>query len=408
MDSSISISTLEGKIAVLKNTSIFSETENFVLYEIASVLTEVSMRGGQVVFKKGDQGDKMYIIKEGSVRVHDGTHVLSRLVKGQVFGEFALFDEEMRSASITTDEPCILFVLGQEDFYDMLTDKPEVTQGVLKKVIRRIREMNELESKLAKSYLKIQKQKNEIEIQHQNILEQKNELEQRNSQLSKLNEDKNQLISFVSHGLRNPLTSSLCVVDLFQQETENLLPDQKEYLRLIQNSLRRMNSLINQTLDIDIIELQRDNLKNENVNLADVIRQLEESFKYTLSLKKLNLSLNLEELFIHADSNFMYLVLDNLLSNAIKFSPREKSINIDLFQRENKVCVEISDEGPGISNEALKILFDHPKVHGRKTDKTGLPIVKKYVEAMKGHIFCNSKAGVGTTFIVEFETIDEG
>ncbi|NOX48145.1 MAG: cyclic nucleotide-binding domain-containing protein [Chlorobi bacterium] len=407
MGSSISISTIDDKISVLKNTRIFSETENFVLYEIASVLTEVRMGRGQVIFKKGEEGDKMYIIKEGSVRVHDGGHVLSRLVKGQVFGEFALFDEEVRSASITTEEPTTLYLLGQEDFYKLLIDKPEVTQGVLKKVIRRIREMNELESKLARSYLKIQKQKNEIEIQHRNILEQKTELEKRNAQLTKLNEEKNELIGFVSHGLRNPLTSSLCVVDLFQQETENLHPDQQEYLRLVQNSLRKMNSLINQTLDIDIIELQRDNLKNEKVNLADIVRQLEESFKYTLSLKKLELSLNLNELCILADSNFIYLILDNLLSNAIKFSPREKTIAIDLFQKENKVCVEISDEGPGISNEALKILFDNPKAHGRKTDKTGLPIVKKYVEAMNGQIYCNSRAGEGTTFRVEFDSIDE-
>ena len=406
MGTSIINSTIEDKISVLKNTRIFSETENFVLYEIASVLTELKLRRGQLIFKKGEEGNKMYIIIEGSVRVHDGNHVLSRLEKGQVFGEFALFDEEVRSASITTEEPTSLFVLGQEDFYKLLTDKPEVTQGVLKKVIRRIREMNELESKLAKSYLKIQKQKSEIEFQHQNILEQKTELEQRNIQLTKLNEEKNQLIGFVSHGLRNPLTSSLCVVDLFQQETENLHPDQMEYLRLIQNSLRRMNSLINQTLDIDIIELQRDNLKNERLNLADTVRQLEESFKYTLSLKKLNLSLNLNDLHILADSNFMYLILDNLLSNAIKFSPREKTITIDLFQKENKVFVEISDEGPGISNEALKILFDNPKAHGRKTDKTGLPIVKKYVEAMNGHIYCNSKPGEGTTFIVEFDSVN--
>lgn len=152
--------------------------------------------------------------------------------------------------------------------------------------------------------------------------------------------------------------------------------------------------------------MQRDNLKDEKINLADIIRQLEESFKYTLSIKQLNLSLNLEELFIFADSNFIYLILDNLLSNAIKFSPRNKTIAVDLFQKDTKICVEISDEGPGISNEAIKILFDHPKVHGRKTDKTGLPIVKKYVEAMNGQIICNSRAGEGTTFVVEFDAID--
>lgn len=402
MESQIAVFVMEERIAALKKVRIFSETSDEVLMEIADVVTEEKYKRGQNIFKKGDVGDAMYIIDQGSVRVHDGNHVLSRLDQGQVFGEFALFDKESRSASVTADESTSLFKLDQDDFYHVMAGKAEVTKGVLIKVIRRIREMNELEGKLAKSYLKIQKQKNEIEENHQNILEQKAELEKTNEQLVRLNEEKNQLISIVSHGLRNPLTSSLCVIDLLEHECDNCTDDQMEYIQVIHKSLRRMNSLINQTLDIDIIELQRDKLKPEKVNLADVLKLIEEGFKYTLSLKRLELDLNVKELFANVDRNFIYIIFDNLLSNAVKFSPANKKITIDLFESDGKAIAEISDEGPGISDEALKTLFDKPQVHDRQADKTGLSIVKKYVEAMNGKIYCNSKPGQGTTFVVEF------
>ncbi|HRX98312.1 MAG TPA: cyclic nucleotide-binding domain-containing protein [Bacteroidales bacterium] len=228
MNSSSENQVREDLVPYLTKVRIFSETGEDVLAEIAGELTEIRIRRGQNVFKKGDEGDAMYIIKSGAVRVHDGNHVLSRLVPGQVFGEFALFDKETRSASITADEETILLQLEQDDFAKVMANKADVMLGVLKKLIRRIREMNELESKLAKSYMKIQKQKSEIEEQHQQLLEKKQELEQTNEQLTRLNEDKNQLISVVSHGLRNPLTSSLCVVDLLENEMAGL----SEQLRL--------------------------------------------------------------------------------------------------------------------------------------------------------------------------------
>ncbi|HPE57806.1 MAG TPA: HAMP domain-containing sensor histidine kinase [Bacteroidales bacterium] len=403
MNSSSENQVREDLVPYLTKVRIFSETGEDVLAEIAGELTEIRIRRGQNVFKKGDEGDAMYIIKSGAVRVHDGNHVLSRLVPGQVFGEFALFDKETRSASITADEETILLQLEQDDFAKVMANKADVMLGVLKKLIRRIREMNELESKLAKSYMKIQKQKSEIEEQHQQLLEKKQELEQTNEQLTRLNEDKNQLISVVSHGLRNPLTSSLCVADLLENEMAGLSEQQREFLALIHSSLRRMNSLINQTLDIDIIELQRDTLKPETLDLAEILEQIGKSFKYTLKLKKLDIDMKLEKLKARVDRNYFYLILDNLLSNAIRFSPSNKKIYIDLFERGGKAVVEISDEGPGISEKALKTLFDNPKQHDRQTDKNGLSISKKYVEAMGGEINCTSRPGAGTTFSVEFE-----
>jgi signal transduction histidine kinase len=388
---------------LLSDVKMFSETESEVLDALASQLKEIPVRPGHIIFRKGDEGNAMYIIKSGSVRVHDGNHVLSRLSAGQVFGEFALFDNETRSASVTAEEKTVLLELQQEDFLRVVAGKAEVTAGVLRNVIRRIREMNELESKLAKSYLKIQKQKLEIEEQHNNILAQKSEVEKINEQLSTIIEEKNRLISVVSHGLRNPLTSSLCVADLIENDPEPLPDPHHEYFNLIHSSLRRMNSLINQTLDIDVIELQRDNLNMEQIDLAELLHQIAESFRYTLKLKKLEIDMKVQKLQARVDRNFFYLVIDNLLSNAIKFSPPDKSIIIDLLEKEGQAIIEISDEGPGMTDQALKILFDDPRIHGRQTDKTGLFIVKKYVEAMGGTISCKSRQGQGTTFHLRFD-----
>jgi signal transduction histidine kinase len=190
-----------------------------------------------------------------------------------------------------------------------------------------------------------------------------------------------------------------------ENDDQGLESHQKEYLTVIHSSLRRMNSLINQTLDIDTIELQRDKLKPETLRLDEVLEQLASGFKYTLSLKKLIIDMNLQELSIDADANFIYLILDNLLSNAIKFSPVNKKIIVDLFEKNGMAVVEISDQGPGISDEALRTLFDKPQLHDRQSDKTGLSIAKKYVEAMGGELFCKSRQGQGTTFMVQFPKV---
>ena len=103
------------------------------------------------------------------------------------------------------------------------------------------------------------------------------------------------------------------------------------------------------------------------------------------------------------DRDKLTKIVTNLLSNAIKFSPMNKKIIIDLFGKDDKVVIEISDQGPGISEEALQTLFDKPQLHERQSDKTGLSIAKKYVEAMGGELFCKSKHGQGTTFLVQFD-----
>jgi ATP/ADP translocase/HEAT repeat protein len=141
------LSTVE-KVIILKGASIFAETPDAILAEVAQALEEIEIEGGEIIFEKGDSGDSMYILASGKVRVHDGAHTLNTLVSGDVFGEMALLDPEPRVASVTAEEYSQLLRLDQDSFYDLMADQIEVAHGIIKVLSNRLRErvhdLNEL------------------------------------------------------------------------------------------------------------------------------------------------------------------------------------------------------------------------------------------------------------------------
>ncbi|MBU2650278.1 MAG: cyclic nucleotide-binding domain-containing protein [Bacteroidetes bacterium] len=395
-------------IEILKKVDIFKEMESHFLEEIAGVLEEVNVKRQQNIIKKGDPGDAMYIIGEGQVRIHDGNHVLSRLSEYNVFGEYSLIDDEVRSASVTAEKQSILYKLNRNDFDKLVARNKDITRGILRVLIQRIRYMNELEEKLARSYIKIQKQKAEIEEQSENLRIQKQKFEEQNFELLNINEEKNNLIGVVVHGLKNPLTSCLTIVDLLYADEENCNGEQREYLDLIRRSLFRMNKMINEILDVNIIESRVLQLKITKINLRSIVSDI--LGNHRLAMEQLGLELVEEMDDIFADLNEVYIlqVVDNLISNAIRFTPSGKKIHVLVLKKGKAARLVIKDEGVGIPSHMTEAVFDlyQQKKSMLSQDEPdpglGLAIVKKYVTAMAGKVWCESSEGKGSSFIVEF------
>lgn len=162
------------KIEILRKVSFFSDTSEKNLATIALSLSSVFFEPEQSVFCKGDEGDSMYIIVEGKVKVHDGNHVFTSLSNGQFFGEFSLLDSNTRSASVTAIEATELLKLDQDTFYQIMTTNIEVYRGVLKSIIKRLYAKDDLEAQLAQKNAEIQRQNAEIEFKNV-IIEKKNE-----------------------------------------------------------------------------------------------------------------------------------------------------------------------------------------------------------------------------------------
>ena len=134
------ISTVE-KVLFLKSIDLFSQIPGEELSQIALITDEVGFDTGDEIFREGEPGATLYFIIEGKVRIHsEGVgEDLAVLSERAVFGEMALLDSEPRSASATANTDVVLLKIERDDFNEILAEKPEIAQGIIKVLTRRLR-----------------------------------------------------------------------------------------------------------------------------------------------------------------------------------------------------------------------------------------------------------------------------
>lgn len=400
--------TLADKLSLLKKVAIFRETEDEVLSSLIDVLNGKTVRKGAVVVKKGEPGDRMFIIAKGKFRIHDGAHVLSRMGDGEVFGEYALIDDNTRSASVTAEEEGFLLELEKSDFYRLAARNPRILRGVLKILISRMRDMNALEEKLSKSYLKIQKQKEQIEKQSESISLQKEQLAMHNFDLSKINEEKNHLLSVVIHQIKNPLTSSLCMAEMMEADKEMLDEKHAEGLIIIKKSLKRINDMVNEILDVNAIDSKVFEVKMEPLNLTEILQELIENYRYFIEQKGIDLQTDIDNVSARLNRVYFTQIIDNLLSNAVKFTPTGRKVQVMLKETPRKITFTIHDEGPGLDKGLIqKASTIYQRQTGMKSQELpptglGLAIIHRYTSLMEGRVNIDSEPGRGTRITVDF------
>ncbi|MBN8996779.1 MAG: cyclic nucleotide-binding domain-containing protein [Rhizobiales bacterium] len=94
---------------------------------------------GRVVFIRGDEGDKAYIVESGRIDIREGGRVIEAMQPGEIFGELALIDGETRSASAVAVGPTRLIVIEKDQFFALLHDHPDFALGVMRLMTRRLR-----------------------------------------------------------------------------------------------------------------------------------------------------------------------------------------------------------------------------------------------------------------------------
>lgn len=244
---------------------------------------------------------------------------------------------------------------------------------------------------------------------HVELAQQKEEIENKNQELLTLNNEKNNLIGIVAHDLKSPLNQIKGLVSLIRS-TSSLSGEAADCLGMIESSANRLSSMIAKILDIEAIESRQLNLKMEATNISELLNGLASRFKLDADQKQIQLNESVSSnVMIEIDRNYLTQVLENLLSNAVKFSPSHKRIWLTLIDHEHDVAIEIKDEGPGLTEDDKKKLFSkYQKLSARPTGSEsstglGLSIVKKFVESMNGKIWCESEAGKGASFFVQFQ-----
>ena len=131
------------KLALLQRIPLFNGLDKHRLERLGTLAEEVDVPAGKVLIRQGDSGGDLMILASGQVAVdRDGVRI-NTLGAGDFFGEIALIDGGTRTATITTESPSRLVVLGHREFHAMMDELPSVAAQILATLAHRIRRLDD-------------------------------------------------------------------------------------------------------------------------------------------------------------------------------------------------------------------------------------------------------------------------
>lgn len=133
------ISTVE-KVLFLKSIDLFSQIPGEDLVRVAQIAEEIDFEPTETVITEGEIGDSMYLIVAGRVHVFKGDRLVVELGEKECVGEMAILDSEPRSATVKAQESVSALKIEREDFYDVMNEKTQIAQGIIKVLTRRLRQ----------------------------------------------------------------------------------------------------------------------------------------------------------------------------------------------------------------------------------------------------------------------------
>ncbi|MDX1957686.1 MAG: ATP-binding protein [Leptospiraceae bacterium] len=221
-----------------------------------------------------------------------------------------------------------------------------------------------------------------------------------------VNQLKDKFVSLISHEFRTPLTIIGTSVQLIERAIGEGSPqDNKSKFSKVYNSLKRLNQLLDDILDIARIQEGKVLTRFEKVNIVNECKQIiEEVTVESSSSNRIEIITQESEILISIDKKLFHHVLINLLSNALKYSPSETKVTLSIEKTDSNAILTVSDQGIGIPEEDLPNIFESfyrcSNSGFVKGTGLGLSIVKEYVEVLNGSIQVKSELNQGSSFIV--------
>jgi len=230
------------------------------------------------------------------------------------------------------------------------------------------------------------------------------------SDLNRMEQMRQEFISNVSHEFQSPLTSIAGFAKALQRE--DLPADtRKHYLEIIETESKRLSRMSDNLLKLTSLESNRHPFEKKPYRLDRQLRHLILACEPLWRDKDLEMDVELPETTIVADEDLMSQVWLNLLHNAIKFAPSGGTIGIRLSQAHNRIRVNLTDNGPGLSAESLPRVFERFYKEDKARDRSaggsglGLSIVKRIVGMHGGEAFAANRPSGGASFTVELPGI---
>ena len=213
---------------------------------------------------------------------------------------------------------------------------------------------------------------------------------------------RNDFINAFSHEFKTPIVSITGLANLL--ESGDITEEQRvQYARAIREESMRLSSMASNVLCLTKVENQTILTDVSRFNLSEQVRSAVLLLEEKWTGKKIDLQLDFDEYMIEANEEMLKQVWINLIDNAVKFVPRCGTVELEVYDTGNNLCVKVSNTGNDIPLEKQEKLFakfyQADESHTTQGNGIGLAIVKRIVELHKGSVSVKSANGI-TTFTV--------
>ncbi|HEX5654562.1 MAG TPA: PAS domain-containing sensor histidine kinase [Chitinophagaceae bacterium] len=286
-----------------------------------------------------------------------------------------------------------------------ITTRKEIERNLIKqkieleKISDDIRKLNaELEGKVEERTLILKEALQKLE-------QSQTELSEALDKEKQLNEIKSRFVSMASHEFRTPLSTILSSATLVSKYPSTEEHEKREkHIRRIRDSVNHMNELLEDFLSLGKLEEGKVGITISSFCVKDFMDDVVDEMKTQLKKEQqINFDYEGDRDFI-TDKRMLKNILLNLVSNAIKFSDEGQTIYLHTQNNRDGLTITIKDEGMGIPEEdqphLFATFFRAKNVSNIQGTGLGLPIVKRYVDLLKGETRFRSQLGEGTTFVI--------
>ncbi|MBW6492329.1 MAG: HAMP domain-containing histidine kinase [Lentimicrobium sp.] len=244
---------------------------------------------------------------------------------------------------------------------------------------------------------------NELEIQNMRL---QNQVDNYSGKLKEVIETNSKFISIIGHDLRSPFCSILGVLEILKEGlNEYDVKDMAKYIDMATNAANKTLGLLDDLLVWTSSQNKEKNFKPVKTNLDELVDEEINSINYGAIQKKIIIYKSIAPgLLIYADIQMIKTVLRNLLSNAVKYTKENGEITLSAIGKQNFVHILVEDNGIGMSEEELSVLFKPEKIQTKPGTASeqgtglGLLICKEFVKVHGGSIHVESKPGSGSKF----------
>jgi signal transduction histidine kinase len=358
-------------VVTLEANKLFCQLSPTELNALHRIAREQSFSAGQEIFKEGDKGDGVYLVRDGLVEISGLVDRKVRLVysqvgPGDIFGEMAVIEDKPRSACAVAKADASVYFIPRANMLALVERSPALALALLREISRRLREFD-------RQYLREVVQAERLAVV-------------------------GRFARSIVHDLKNPLNIIGLTAELAGMDRATPEMRQQATTR-IRAQVDRISDLISEILDFT--QGPSSDFVLAPADYGAFVNYLLEELGPEAGLKSVTLELenpppSIEE-FIHPKR--LRRVFYNLVHNATDAMPEGGKITLRFKATETEVVTEVEDAGPGIAPEIAERLFHpfatHGKAHGTGL---GLSICKRILEDHHGWISARNQPGCGAVF----------